>query len=586
LSAADKILFVAARLTGYIVALIVGLTFIAGLIVGAQRDNGGPVDLIVVNGNVYTADGSGTMAEAVAVQGNKILVVGSNREVQRLRRPQTLVIDAKGGAVLPGFNDAHAHVISGGLSLNQVNLIDARTLPAVEATIKSWAVANPDREWVSGRGWYYEPFPGGLPTRQMLDALVPNRPAFLTSYDGHTGWANSAALRLAKITRRTPNPPNGVIVKDSRTGDPTGVLKEAAMSLVSSLLPRASREERVAAVRAAIEQAHRHGVTSVQSADGSAEDLEIYESLRRADDLDIRVYAALSGRADLTPEDLDALDALRAKYGDDPRFKTGAVKLMADGVIESHTAAMLAPYQNRPAQSGEPRMSAAALTALVTELDRRGWQIMIHTIGDRAIRMALDAFEYAAEHNPAPEPGRRHRLEHIETIDPADIARFGKLGVIASMQPYHGLPDPSQMAVWSGNVGNERAARGWSYGSIARAGGKLAFGSDWPVVTLDPLLGLHVAVNRTTPEGEPEGGWSPAERLPLSRAIDAYTRDAAWASFDEHRKGTLERDMLADMVILTEDIFANPASQVGAAEVVFTIFDGKVVYSRSGTTTN
>ncbi len=574
----------AARLTGYIVAIIVGLTFIAGLIVGAQRDDAGPVDLIVLNGTVFTADGNATMAEAVAVQGNKILVVGSNREVQRLRRPQTVVIDAKGGAVLPGFNDAHAHVISGGLSLNQVNLIDAWTLPAIETTIKSWAAANPDSAWVSGRGWYYEPFAGGLPTRQILDALVSDRPAFLSSYDGHTGWANSAALKLAKITRRTPNPADGVIVKDPRTGEPTGVLKEAAMSLVSSLVPKASRDERVAAVRAAIEQAHRHGVTSVQSAGGAPEDLDIYDELRRADDLDIRVYAALSGRADLTPVDLDALDRLRTKYGDDPRFKAGAIKLMADGVIESHTAAMLAPYENRPTQSGEPRMSAAALTALVTELDRRGWQVMIHTIGDRAVRMALDAFEYAREHNPAPEQGRRHRLEHIETIDPADIPRFGKLGVIASMQPYHGLPDPSQMAVWSSNIGRERAARGWSYGSIAKAGGRLAFGSDWPVVTLDPLLGLHVAVNRTTPEGEPEGGWSPAERLSLGRAIEAYTRDAAWASFDEHRKGTLERDMLADLVILTEDIFANPTSRLAEAEVAFTIFDGKVVYTRSTAT--
>jgi len=209
---------------------------------------------------------------------------------------------------------------------------------------------------------------------------------------------------------------------------------------------------------------------------------------------------------------------------------------------------------------------------------------MIHTIGDRAVRMALDAFGYAREHNPVPEQGRRHRLEHIETIDPADIPRFGKLGVIASMQPYHGLPDPSQMAVWSSNIGPERAARGWSYGSIAKGGGRLAFGSDWPVVTLDPLLGLHVAVNRTTPEGEPEGGWAPGERLSLGRAIEAYTRDAAWASFDEHRKGTLERDMLADLVILTEDIFANPTSRLAEAEVAFTIFDGKVVYTRSTAT--
>ena len=576
----------AARITAYLVALIVGTTFIAGLIVGAQRDDAGPVDLIVVNGKVYTADGNGTMAEAVAVQGNKILRVGTTREIQRLRRAQTVVVDAKGGAVLPGFNDAHTHLLSGGLSLGDISLLDAKTLPDVEESIRTWAALNPDRAWVTGRGWSYDTFTGGLPTRQILDALVSDRPAYLTSYDGHSGWANSKALKLAGITRRTVNPAHGVIVKDPRSGEPTGALKESAMGLVTALVPRPTKDERLAALKAAIAVATRRGITSVQNAGVAPDELALYDELRRSDALGVRVYAALSAASDITAEELDVFDQLRTKYPDDPLFKTGAIKLMADGVIESHTAAMLEPYTDQPTTRGEPRFTAEQLDRLVGELDKRGWQVLMHAIGDRAIRMGLDAFGHAAASNPEPAHGRRHRLEHIETIAPSDIGRFGKLGVIASMQPYHSLPDPALMGAWTGSIGDERAARGWLYGSIARAGGVLAFGSDWPVATMDPIVGMHVAVNRTTLDGIPADGWLPAERLTLRQAIDAYTRNAAWASFDEHRKGSLERDMLADVVILSKDIFALPPARLSEAEVAVTIFDGRIVYQRSAETDN
>jgi predicted amidohydrolase YtcJ len=576
----------AARITAYLVALIVGTTFIAGLIVGAQRDDAGPVDLIVVNGKVYTADGHQTMAEAVAVQGNKILKVGTSREVQRLRRAQTVVLDAKGGSVLPGFNDAHAHILSGGLSLGEIDLLEANTLADVETSIRTWAALNPDREWVTGRGWHYDVFPGGLPTRQILDALVPDRPAYLISYDGHSGWANSRALKLAGIARRTANPTHGVIVKDVRSGEPTGVLKESAMGLVTALLPRPGRDERLAALRAAIVEANRRGITSVQNAGVSPDDLALYGELRRTEALGVRVYAALSAASDITSEELDAFEKLHSQYPDDPMFKTGAVKLMADGVIESHTAAMLAPYADQPNVRGELQFSEDRLNRLVGDLDRRGWQILIHAIGDRAIRAGLDAFEQAAAVNPEPSQGRRHRLEHIETIDPADIGRFGRLHVIASMQPYRGLPDPSLMGAWTGSIGEERASRGWPYGSIVKAGGTLAFGSDWPVASMDPLLGIHVAVNRATPGGIPPDGWLPTQKLTLLQAVDAYTRNAAWASFDEHRKGSLERDMLADLVILTKDIFALPPARLSEAEVAITVFDGRVVYQRSTETDN
>jgi predicted amidohydrolase YtcJ len=507
----------AARITAYLVALIVGVTLIAGLIVGAQRQDG-PVDLIVVNGSVYTADGEGTMAEAVAVQGNKILMVGSNRDVQRLRRPRTVVVDAKGGTVLPGFNDSHAQFIADGLRLQQVNLAEATSPIEVESEIKAWAAANPDREWIIGHGWHDDVFHDDLPTRQRLDALVPSRPAFLVAFDGQAGWANSAALKLARITRKTANPEGGVIVRDARTGEPTGVLKGAAMHLVSDLVPPPTRAEREAGLRAAIEQAHRRGVTSVQDAAASEDDLALYSELRRANHLEVRIYAALRGRTDLTPAELDTLDKLRAKFDDDPVFKAGGITVVADDDV--------------PPQ---------ALADMVAELDDRGWQVIIEAIGDEAVRIALDAIEFAIGKNGRPERDRRHRIEYTDVADAVDSERFQKLGVITAMQPQVGAADAVQ----------------------------------------DPVLGVHAGVNRTLPDGVDAAGWTAPERMTLREAIDAYTRQPAWASYDEHRKGSLTRDMLADLVILTQDIFTLAPARLAETEVAVTIFDGKVVYTRS-----
>lgn len=570
----------AARITAYLVAFIVGVTFIAGLIVGAQRaDDDAAVDLIVINGKVYAGGAAEDMAEAVAIRGNKVVRVGSNREIQRLKRAQTTVIDAKGGAVMPGFNDAHAHFIGGGLSLDQINLLEATTLDEIKESIRIWSAAHPERTWITGRGWYYQPFAGTLPTRQLLDTLVPDRPAYLVAYDGHTGWANTKALKLSGITRSTKNPANGLIVKDPRTGEPTGALKEAAMALMTAV-PQPTTEDKIAAIRAALVEAHSFGITSVQNAGGSVEDLELYDGLRKRGQLTLRVYQALAVNGVVNEADLARLAAVRERFGDDPLLKTGAVKLVADGVIESHTAAMLAPYANKPGTSGDSRFTAEQLNNTVALLDREGWQVMTHAIGDAAVRMTLDAYEHAAKENPAPERGRRHRVEHIETVDPADIPRFGQLGVIASMEPVHATPSPTPGDVWSTNIGPERAAHGWLWASIAKAGGRLVFGSDWPVMTLDPLAGLQVAVNRTTPEGLPAGGWLPAERLPIREAIDAYTSGGAWASFDDQRKGILARDMLADLVILSEDVFEAPAARLADTHVMVTIVDGKVVYRR------
>jgi predicted amidohydrolase YtcJ len=577
----------AARLTTFVVVVIVAATLIAGLIVGAQRDDDGPIDLIIHNGALYAADGADGFDEAVAVRGNQIVRIGSDRDILRLRRPRTRVIDARGRAVIPGFNDAHLHFIGGGLALDKINLLDATSVDQIQGRIRTWTAANPDRPWILGRGWYYQPFSGGLPTRQILDAVVPDRPAYLVSYDGHTAWVNTRALRLAGITKRTPDPKNGTIVKDQRTGEPTGVLKEAAMGLVGKIVPAVTRDDRARALRAAINEAQRYGVTSVQDASTSIDDLELFDEAARGGDLKVRVYAAVAPNATLDEFTLDRLEELRRKYADGAVFKSGALKISLDGVIEAHTAAMLAPYANRP-DAGTPKIEADALNRSVRLADARGWQLLTHAIGDRAIRMALDAYAHAERSNPPAARGRRHRIEHVETVDPADIGRFGALGVIASMQPFHGSPSDAQIDVWTRNIGEDRASRGWPYRSISRSKGRLAFGSDWPVVSLNPMLGVHTAVTRTTPEGRPQAGWYADERLPLKAAIDAYTSAAAWGSFDEQRKGTLKPGMLADIVVLSRDIFSAKAktSDLASVHVVLTVFDGDVVYQRDGVGSN
>jgi predicted amidohydrolase YtcJ len=397
-------------------------------------------------------------------------------------------------------------------------------------------------------------------------------------YDGHTAWVNTKALQLAGITRKTKDPVDGVIVRDPVTGEPTGVLKEGAQSLVSKLLPQPTPDDKLAAIKAAMAEAHKVGITSVQDAGVSVEELELFDALRKTGELRLRVYSALDVSPGFSEADADRLDEAWKKYHDDPVLKTGGVKLYIDGVIESHTAVMLQPYSNK-ATTGNPEWSREEFERVISMMDRRGWQVWVHAIGDAGVRMTLDAYERAAAGNPAPPRGRRHRIEHIETLDAADIPRFASLGVIASQQPYHGTP--ALLDVWTANIGPERASRGWAYGSIRAAGGRIAFGSDWAVVPMDPRLEIHTAVNRTTPEGTPAGGWLPEQRIPLTAAIDAYTSGAAYASFDERRKGSLVTGMLADLVILSTDVFSKPADRILDARVETTIFDGKVVYTRA-----
>ncbi len=536
-----------------------------------------PADLIVVNGKLYPGGGS-PPAQGIAVRGNRILAVGTSAEIEAHRTDQTTVIDAKGGTVLAGFNDAHVHFLSGGESLDRVNLFDAESVAEAQQAIREFAAAGPDRPIVLGRGWLYGTFPGGLPTRQQLDEAVSDRPALMECYDGHTVWANSKALELAGITRETPDPPNGLIVRDPK-GEPTGVLKESAQRLVSKILPEPTRDEKLELIKKAIRRAQSLGVTSVQNAGMDPEEFELYAELERRGELGVRMYAALSAPPGFSEEDAARYEDVLREHSGTALLKTGAVKMYADGVIESHTGAMLEPYANRDT-TGIPNYTVEDMNRIVSMMDGKGWQILIHAIGDRGIRMALDAFEHAAGSNPAPARGRRHRIEHIEAVSAADIPRFGQLGVIASMQPFHATPIRNVLEVWAVNLGPERASRAWAWKSIQDAGGRLAFGTDWPVVDLDPRPGIHTALTRRTLEGKPEGGFVPEQRLPLEDVLDAWTAGSAYASFEEERKGRLAPGMLADLVVLSMDVFAAPVEKVKDFEVETTVFDGRVVYSR------
>jgi predicted amidohydrolase YtcJ len=538
---------------------------------------GAAADLLILNGRVYTAVDGNAPAEAIAVRGNTIVRVGATRDLDALRGANTTVIDAHGGAVVPGFNDSHVHFLNGAMSLDQIDLAGLTKLEDIQSRIRTFAVEHPDHAWIRGRGWLYSPFPGGLPTKAQLDAVISDRPALMTCYDGHSVWANSKALALAGITKDTPDPKNGSVVKDAKTGEPTGVLKEAARGLINKVIPTATHAERLAALRSGSAYAHRLGVTSVQSTSGSPEELDLYAEAKAHGDLSVRTYYSLLVSPGFSAADADRFEQAWKRHPDDPMLKTGMVKMVIDGVIESRTAALLAPYANAPV-AGTPNYSAEELNQIVAMMDRRGWQIQVHAIGDRGVRMTLDAFERAVAGNPPVARGRRHRIEHVETIDPADIPRFAKLGIIASMQPMHvALGDMNSLhpsGPWPDNLGIERAMRAWQWKSIRDAGTIITFGSDWSVASLDPLQGIWLASTRLTPEGMKE------QRLPVTEAIDGYTRWPAYASFEEPRKGTLAPGMLADIAVLSRDILTSPPRTIGDVVVDATIFDGKVVYQR------
>jgi predicted amidohydrolase YtcJ len=555
--------------------LIVALVFSFTLLLASGSI---PVaDTIIARGKVYTGNAEQPWAENVAIHEGKIVAVGDESTVFKLRYAGTEVIEAGGHLVLPGFVDCHIHFIDGSLSLGRVNLEGAKDAADIQQRLRDYAAKHPGKDWVLGRGWNYAMFGAeALPHKKYLDEIFPDRPVFLEGYDGHTYWANSKALSLAGITKDTPDPANGAIVRDPKTHEATGALKESAQELVARVVPKPSRDENLAALRAGMKWANEHGLTRVHSAGGDFEHLDLYDELRRQGQQTLRFYIAyFLNPPELRKQDLDAIEAARKKFHDD-WIDTDVVKMMVDGVVESHTAAMLAAYSDDPTTKGKLFWDPAKYSSAVAQLDGRGLQLFTHAIGDYGVRTALDAYEHAEQTNKTTD--RRPRIEHIETVTAADIPRFGKLGVIASMQPLHSYPDADTLEVWARNAGPDRASRAWAWKSIANAGGHLAFGSDWPVVTLNPWEGMQTAVTRQTSDGKPEAGFVPEQRLTVEETVRGYTLGAAYAGRREKTEGSIEPGKLGDLIIVSQNIFEIDPHRIGETKVLTTIVGGRVVY--------
>lgn len=568
--------------TSRIPLLFLTVCFFAGNIVAQEKHS--PAEVVVIHGKVYTVNPDRPWTQAVAIRTGKIVAVGSDEEIGAYRGPSTQVIDAKEHVVLPGFTDAHVHFMGGSFRLIQVRLDGATNIAEMQRRIKVYAAAHPNAPWILGSGWMYSSFgSAAVPDKKYLDEAVPDRPVFLTAYDHHSAWVNSKALEMAGITRDTPDPPNGKIERDPKTGEATGMLKEfPAQRLVDHLIPEPTREERLDALRQGLRNAGSFGVVRVHSCSGDTPYLDLFDELRKQGQLTVRFYMAnLMSPPELTPEQINEAEENRRNYHDE-WLDAGAIKFLGDGVIEAHTAAMLEPYTDDPSTSGRFNWNVDKYDKAVVELDRRGFQMFTHGIGDRSIRNALDAYALAAKVNGTKDA--RHRIEHIEDPSAADIPRFGKLGVIASMQPLHALPNDNNLNVWARNIGPERAKRSWPWRSILNGGGRVAFGSDWSVVMINPWPAVQMLLTRETAEGTPPGGWNPEQRITVAQAIEGYTMGGAIAGRREKTEGSLETGKVADLVIISQDPFHTPANKIGETEVLVTMVGGKVVYQSASWT--
>ncbi|MDQ3010406.1 MAG: amidohydrolase [Acidobacteriota bacterium] len=538
-------------------------------------------DLALINGRIWTGGDQTSLVEAIAIRGDRIIRVGTTTEVKQLADARTQIIDLGGRLAAPGFNDAHTHFLGGSSGLNDVNLTEAKSVAELVERIGAFAKKNPDRQWITGSGWEYTPFPGGLPTKTYLDVVIKDRPVFLRAYDGHSGWANSKALELAGINSQTKFTGYGEIVHDA-AGEPTGALKEGAQSLIARLIPPLTREQKLDALRQGLKLIGSLGITSLQNASGSADEFSLYEDLQQRGELTARFSMAFSTGERTTAQQIESFVALKNKYDIHPMLRAGSVKLVLDGVIETHTAAMLERYSDLPQSSGIPlgetTMPPDIFGDLVVKYDKLGFQISTHAIGDRAVRETLNAYEAAQKINGT--MGRRnprHRIEHIETISPADIPRFAKLGVLASMEPIHA--DPGTVEVWSKAVGTERLPVAFAWQSLLKSGARLVYSSDWPAaISVDPVRGLHNAVNRRTINGQPPRGWVPEQRVSVVDALRAYTQGGAYASFEESIKGRIAPGMLADVIVFSQDLFKIEPMRIHETRVVLTIFNGKPIY--------
>ena len=545
------------------------LAFMSGAYANAQPKP--TATLIITNAAIYTVDKQHPKAEAVAVIRERIVALGSSAEIDLWRGPQTKVIDADGKLVLPGFNDSHVHFIQGGAQLDQVNLTDVATPEEFTRRIAAQATKIPKGEWILGGRWDETKWPTAqLPTKELVDPVTGDTPIFVERYDGHEALANSAAMKLGGVNAKTPDVPGGVIVRDA-SGNPTGIFKDAAQELINKAIPAMSHERRMRAARRALEHAASLGVTSVQHMNPEFADVAVYSELEEKSELITRIYAV--------PMETNWQDqakvGIRRAWGSS-YLRLGAVKGYADGSLGSRTAYMFEPFAddlgNRGLLSDEMHPPSAMRDRLM-QADAAGLQLRIHAIGDRAISMILDIFsDIEREHG---YHDQRFTIEHAQHMAPKDFERFAKLHVIASMQPYHAIDDGR----WAEKrLGRERARYSYAWRSFLDHGVTLAFGTDWPVAPLNPMLGLYAAVTRATLDSKNPGGWIPEEKITLPEAVETYTIGSAFAEFQEHEKGSITPGELADMVILNDNIFDLKPEAIQNTKVETTIVGGNVVY--------
>ena len=532
-------------------------------------------DLLLTNGAVYTMNAARPWASALAVAKGKILYVGDDRGALRLRGGSTVVTDLGGKMVLPAFQDSHIHLVTGGVELGLCNLNGLRTKEEVFEKIKAYVAANAGQTWVTGGGWDLPVFPQANPRKEDLDALVPDRPAALSSADGHSAWVNSRALALAGVTKDTADPAGGRIERDPKTGEPTGTLRESAAGLVEKLVPELGLEDSIEGLRAGLRLANRFGIASIIEASAGEKILDAYAALDRSAELSVRVLASLHVDTDKGTAEVEHLVKLRDAYHG-ARLKSTAAKIFADGVMEPHTAALLEPYIDRPGDRGAPRLEPEAFNMLAAALDAADFQIHVHAIGDRAIRMALDAFEAAGRANGFRD--MRHHIAHLELIDPADIPRFKRLGVAANFQALWAYADLYITDLTLPILGPGRSRWLYPIGSVAGTGAVIAGGSDWSVSSMNPLEAIQVALTRRGPDDPPGDAWIPEEKVGLETMLRAYTTNGAWLSRDEKSRGSLEPGKAADLIVLGRNLFKIPSSEIGRVKVLLTLLDGRPVF--------
>ena len=528
-------------------------------------------DLLIVNARIWTGVPAQPEVEAVAIAGGRVAASGTTAELMAWRGPSTRVIDAGGARVMPGFNDSHVHFMGGGLQLDNVDLRQAPTPQAFARLIAERAQKTPAGEWVLGGDWDDQLWdPPVLPGRQLIDPVSPATPVFVNRFDGHMAVANSVALKLAGVTAATPDPPGGVIVRDA-AGSPTGLLKDAAMGLVNKVIPPLPPARRAQALTRALEHAASLGVTSVRDMGPDAADLSTYADFAESGRLTVRISAA-------PPEPQWADQArlgIRRAFGI-PFFSLGAVKGFADGSLGSTTAYFFEPYTDAPATRGllaDEMIPIEGMRHRLTAADAAGLQLCIHAIGDQAISVVLDLFADVAQANGARD--RRFRIEHAQHVAPKDFDRFASQGVVAAVQPYHAIDDGR----WAERrIGSARIQTTYAFRTFLDKGVRVAFGSDWPVAPLSPILGVYAAVTRATIDGKNPNGWVPAQKITVEEAVRAYTAGSAYAEFTDAEKGTLAPGSLADVIVLSDDIFAIAPESIRDVRVRTTIVGGRVVY--------